>query len=43
MTLLICKKCGDKNYLKLIRSDKDLRKFISIENSCNLCRKDTNV
>jgi len=28
--LKICNKCGDQNYLSLIRGDKDLLKFIGI-------------
>jgi hypothetical protein len=38
--LKICNKCGDQNYLSLIRGDKDLLKFIGI-GICTDCKKET--
>ncbi len=38
-TLIICTKCGDKDNLKLIRSDKDLLKIVEILDSCPKCEK----
>jgi len=38
--LKICNKCGDQNYLSLIREDKDLLKFIGI-GICPDCKKET--
>lgn len=42
MILIICKNCGDKGYLDLIKKDKDLTKFIKISNNCSSCRKEKN-
>ena len=38
--LKICNKCGDQNYLSLIRGDQDLLKFIGI-GICPDCKKET--
>lgn len=38
-TLLICKRCGDKDNLKLIKSDRDLMKIVSIVDTCKKCEK----
>lgn len=39
-TLFICENCGDENYLRLIKHDKDLFKFVEISKQCPQCSKD---